>query len=203
MTKVSGIKAKALTMILALAGAATARADTIDFSQFGPEGTIVADASSGFTAGGVAFVISGGNGHLTVFDQGGLWTGAFAPGVALLCNCAGPGAITIDFATPVSAFAIAAQTNDNGPFVATLAAYGAGHAFLKTVSADGVSANAPGTVPVLSLVQSGTLSVTISSTNDGDGFALGGAVPEPASWTMMLLGFGLAGASLRRRVRVS
>jgi hypothetical protein len=28
------------------------------------------------------------------------------------------------------------------------------------------------------------------------------AVPEPASWAMMIAGFGLAGAALRRRVRV-
>ena len=27
------------------------------------------------------------------------------------------------------------------------------------------------------------------------------AVPEPASWALMMVGFGLAGASLRRRVR--
>lgn len=29
------------------------------------------------------------------------------------------------------------------------------------------------------------------------------AVPEPASWAMMIAGFGLAGAALRRRVRVA
>jgi hypothetical protein len=30
---------------------------------------------------------------------------------------------------------------------------------------------------------------------------IGGAVPEPASWAMMLLGFGLAGAAMRRGAR--
>jgi hypothetical protein len=36
----------------------------------------------------------------------------------------------------------------------------------------------------------------------GGAFALGGtilAVPEPATWTMMIFGFGMAGAGLRRR----
>ncbi len=42
--------------------------------------------------------------------------------------------------------------------------------------------------------------------NAGDGFltvALSGAVPEPASWALMLAGFGLVGAATRRRVRMS
>ena len=29
--------------------------------------------------------------------------------------------------------------------------------------------------------------------------SLDGAVPEPASWALMILGFGLTGAALRRR----
>ena len=33
--------------------------------------------------------------------------------------------------------------------------------------------------------------------------APGGAVPEPATWAMMLVGFGVAGMSLRRRKRVT
>jgi uncharacterized repeat protein (TIGR03803 family) len=36
----------------------------------------------------------------------------------------------------------------------------------------------------------------------GSGFNVGGAVPEPASWAMLIAGFGLTGAAMRRR-RVS
>lgn len=34
-------------------------------------------------------------------------------------------------------------------------------------------------------------------------FSAAGAVPEPAVWGMMILGFGVIGAALRRRVKVS
>lgn len=34
-------------------------------------------------------------------------------------------------------------------------------------------------------------------------FSLGGTVPEPTSWALMIVGFGLVGASLRRRASVS
>lgn len=33
----------------------------------------------------------------------------------------------------------------------------------------------------------------------GDQFSIGSAVPEPASWTMLIAGFGLVGGAMRRR----
>jgi hypothetical protein len=36
-------------------------------------------------------------------------------------------------------------------------------------------------------------------TATADNFGTGGAVPEPASWAMLVTGFGLAGAAMRRR----
>ena len=44
---------------------------------------------------------------------------------------------------------------------------------------------------------SGTFTVTINGVNGSGGG--GGGVPEPATWAMMITGFGLAGATLRRR----
>ena len=48
--------------------------------------------------------------------------------------------------------------------------------------------------------------ITINGFSRGNGsygargsFVLGGAVPEPATWAMLILGFGLVGAAIRRR----
>lgn len=46
-------------------------------------------------------------------------------------------------------------------------------------------------------------SITMTSTGGNsfefDGLAASGAVPEPATWAMMIMGFGAAGAAMRRR----
>ena len=55
---------------------------------------------------------------------------------------------------------------------------------------------APGVFNLTSIV-SGSSTLTISSVDAGPGGV--GAVPEPAAWALMIGGFGLAGASLRRR----
>lgn len=43
----------------------------------------------------------------------------------------------------------------------------------------------------------------IGATNGLRNIAVAGAVPEPASWAMMIVGFGIMGATLRRRPKVS
>lgn len=49
-------------------------------------------------------------------------------------------------------------------------------------------------------VSGGTVS---SFTANGTGTFAGGVVPEPATWAMMIVGFGLVGVSLRRRERIA
>lgn len=53
--------------------------------------------------------------------------------------------------------------------------------------------------------QSRGLSVTFPTgeTDPGTGGGQTGAIPEPATWGMMILGFGLAGASMRARRRLA
>ncbi len=54
--------------------------------------------------------------------------------------------------------------------------------------------------------QAGITSILFSNNGDCDSFVLdnlASAAPEPGTWGMMILGFGLAGAALRRRRRVS
>ncbi len=66
-----------------------------------------------------------------------------------------------------------------------------------------------GSIPKLSVSAADITSITIATTNDGIGFALGGiggtnnTIPEPSTWAMMIVGFaGLGyfgyGASRRR-----
>jgi hypothetical protein len=61
--------------------------------------------------------------------------------------------------------------------------------------ADGTRYSMPGGAGSLATIQDNGL------TRYGAGSFLGGAVPEPASWAMMLVGFGGLGAVLRRRRR--
>ncbi|QDZ07852.1 PEP-CTERM sorting domain-containing protein [Sphingomonas panacisoli] len=43
------------------------------------------------------------------------------------------------------------------------------------------------------------ITITVRATVTGTGPVDPGAVPEPATWTMMILGLGLIGGSMRRR----
>ena len=61
-------------------------------------------------------------------------------------------------------------------------------------------------IPVLA----GTQTVVVKGTGGLDGsysgvlsFSQSGAVPEPATWAMMILGFGAVGAGMRRRKKVT
>lgn len=65
-----------------------------------------------------------------------------------------------------------------------------------------------GSLATLGLIAGANNVLTVSGTNTGNSafsgtltFAQTSAVPEPATWGMMLLGFGAVGASLRRRRR--
>jgi len=93
-----------------------------------------------------------------------------------------------------------------GSGTATLNAYDRFGALLGSVTD---SDNKPlGQGPVLQLDIAGIQSVTFSGTSGTVGFdnfefdsvtPVAGGVPEPAAWSLMIAGFGLAGAALRRR----
>ena len=46
-----------------------------------------------------------------------------------------------------------------------------------------------------------TTSITLNQDGFSDSILVGGAIPEPATWAMMLLGFGAVGFAMRRRRR--
>ena len=67
-----------------------------------------------------------------------------------------------------------------------------------SVSGVNLAANTPGTAYIIHILGNRG----VSSSFDGNiQFSPGGAVPEPATWAMMLLGFGAIGWQLRRRQR--
>jgi PEP-CTERM motif len=49
----------------------------------------------------------------------------------------------------------------------------------------------------------GTFGIFDGSTYSGVAFAPTSAVPEPASWALMLVGFGVVGSAIRRRTKVA
>jgi hypothetical protein len=77
-------------------------------------------------------------------------------------------------------------------------AYWQGVTFTGLVAGDyqfGCGAQCGSTAQWASLNSAGFVTLSL---NDGD---VGGVVPEPATWAMMLLGFGMTGAAMRYRRR--
>jgi hypothetical protein len=199
-------------------------ADFIDFSQFGTTGTSVASGATGTTAGGVTFTISNGGSGFTEYCEdknrqcdGGsyTWAGEFYKDEVILFSAAS-GTVTIDFSTPITSLVdLQAQANNYGAFTETLTAYD-GSTVVATDSADWFNSVSDttygeGTIPKLSVYYAlGITSITIGTTNDGGGFALGGVggegnitpgAPEPSTWAMMALGFAALGFAGRRSLR--
>lgn len=107
--------------------------------------------------------------------------------------------LRVTFAAPVSGFSVlvdGANTTAATIKALTLLADGS----FETIIFDGF---APFTPKVLSFGSRQVQSVTFSTTDpqgfNFDNFTFGTAVPEPATWALMISGFGLAGMALRRR----
>ena len=135
------------------------------------------------------------------------------------------GSGTLDYGAPIIAtFFVAANTGQQattnlvtvlgdrfpaGSGFATLEAYGISGNFLGSVSAPDTGPF--GTGLTLSYSGPGIHSVRFFSNNNTVGFdnfefgdltGVSGGVPEPASWALMIAGFGLTGAAMRRRAQV-
>ena len=209
------VVAIAFGLVAASAGQALA---TYSFAQFGPPGTAVSDPATGvllqLPTVAYTFTIKGpGAGFQVVspFNQRGHW---FTPlndvRVPLLYDNGAPGAVTVSFQPFVTApypSAVGAYFEDYspGPYSATLTAYD-GNTVVGSQTLSGVAGSTDGTQAFVSFFLRAPVitSFVITSTNDGQGWAIGGApAPEPATWTMLFVGFAGLGAALRARRRVS
>ena len=184
--------------------------DSIDWGQLGASFTTVPSPANVTSALGSTSVVLDSAGNMERRDQGNGWAGNFAAGAKLLWN-QDAGTLTINFANAVKGVGAKVQRDSYGAFVAGIQVNGGA---LGSFNFNGVASGAGDDSTIFAGVLSDAYDITsITFTMDGGGasFAIGqlvfgagnGGVPEPATWAMMIAGFGMAGAAMRRRVRTS
>jgi hypothetical protein len=188
---------------------------TINWGQLGPETTVVPSGSGVSSTNGVNATVTDSYQNMQVLQEGSTWFGNFAPGDFLLySNIADDPfhdeTMTITFATAVQAAGAQITSNFYGPFVARILTNDGSFFDIPGV----MDGNEDNSAPFLGAISDSAniTGITFSmQVNGGAGFAINdlrllagaGAVPEPSTWAMILLGFGAIGASTRRRKTAS
>jgi hypothetical protein len=224
--------ALASAMLLLGAGAANATVNLITFEEPGltamtnsPGAAVPAGAQlSNQFLGTLGASFSSGAGYVAVVDHGFPMLTPTPPNIIGGTSADGRldyfAPITVSFFDPANTANKA--TTDHVKVLGDLFGLGSGTATLTAFDSLG---NVLGTVtdsdakplgqgPVLVLDIAGIQSVTFSGTSGTVGFdnfefdpvitaGTRGAVPEPAAWALMITGFGLTGATLRRRRRTA
>ncbi len=209
------LSAPALAVSAVTTPGALGATDFIDWAQLGGDfaGAPSLPAPVATNGGGAATIDSAGD-TLVRMTQSVTWGGNFTSGDALLwTNSVGPD-ITIVFASPVAGAGAQWQANYFGDFGANLKAYDASDTLLGTVTRDGFSDSASDGSAIFLGVLSPSVNIKkIVLTLDyasslPEDFAInrllltgtpGGVIPEPATWAMLIAGFGLVGLMARRR----
>lgn len=186
--------------------------DTISWGQLGTSFTNVSPGASVTSTNGLHATVSDDTGgQMQRRDEGNGWAGSFAPGTQLLWNQDNVGAIIVNFLTPVSAAGALIQSDYYGNFTATVTTND-GSSFNVNGAASGCDCGSNPFLGVLS-DSANITSVRFTEADDyaSNDFAIGplqlmdgvSGVPEPATWGMMLIGFGAIGGAMRRRNRLA
>jgi hypothetical protein len=164
------------------------------------------------SANGIVGNTTSAGGFLQVRQQPGNFGGDFSPGDYLeFTGFDGPD-ITINFNTAVAGAGAQIQANAGGAFVARIAAFDGTTIWSFTQSGFSAFHNDGSAIFLGILSDSANLKwvryTLDSATAFPQSFAINqvsltdtiaGGVPEPASWAMMLVGFGMMGWALRRQ----
>lgn len=180
--------------------------DSVSMAQFGPELSFVSSGTAFTSTGGITGTVTTSAGaDMQRFDQGSDWNGNFAPGAPLLYNRHAANDIIFTFDTAVSGVGAQFQPPYLGPFTARIIlddnsffdvagnSTSAGDNSAIFIGVRNEIANITG-IHFRQQVGVGNNEFAIGSLS----LMTGGVVPEPATWAMFILGFGLVGSTLRR-----
>ena len=182
--------------------------------------------SSTAIGGGITFTSNALPGGSILGDTGTtvFGNGTFGPGnpylsLGVAANGYVYATMSLTFATPTSGFLADLRWTDGGPGIgnlasnsASIAAYNTNGDLIEVIQFNNNGnyiGYAPGTYGFLRA----TADIARIDFNNafmgardllyiGPAFATPGAVPEPASWAMLIMGFGLMGYAIRRRPKV-
>jgi hypothetical protein len=194
--------------------------DLIDWGQLAPSIAVLTNPVDVTSTGGLGAVVNGGGGNIFTDQQGNPWDGNFAPGDFLIgtgqVNAAAP--IDITFAHPVSGFGAQMGYNliSGAPvaFTEEIKLFDVGGGMIADYTATGemdtaadnsaVFIGALDTTADIARVEFSTPTTGIGGVDGSfaiNQVSLVDSVPEPATWAMMMLGFGSLGAKLRASKR--
>jgi len=190
--------AAAGALVLAL-GAGAARADVVNFDEFTSPPVTCCYSDTG-VSGPLTYA------HVTIEDavgsgfvmNGDGWDNMQTSGANLFGSRSG--SVNFNFSTGVSGLNFD-LINGTDATTFTINLFDASATLIASHNIDLNSFGGPGSVGHLAFAETGIHSAVITGNDDiaVDTIGFSAGVPEPATWALMIGGFGLAGTALRRR----